>query len=199
MGEHMRRLMSRRTFAKLSTAGTGAAAAHLLTTGVAASAVTTGVVDEAVRTLDGESSARQADDDKLQSEFLLDLVLETGPANNVGSLGVTRVVVPVSSGTFEGPKLKGTVIGPSGDWIVGRPDGTAVLDVRMMLQTDDAQKIYMTWRGISYTPPGGTQYARIALLFETGAAKYVWLNHLVAVGVHRSMPGKVAYRVYQIL
>jgi hypothetical protein len=73
------------------------------------------------------------------------------------------------------------------------------LDVRLVLQTDDAQKISMTWRGISYTPPGGTQYARILPLFETGAAKYDWLNHLVAVGVNRPMPGKVAYRIYRIL
>jgi hypothetical protein len=57
----------------------------------------------------------------------------------------------------------------------------------------------MTWRGISYTPQGGTQYARILPLFETGAAPYVWLNNLVAVGVYRPMPGKIAYRVYRIL
>ena len=78
-------------------------------------------------------------------------------------------------------------------------DGSSVLDVRLVLQTDDAQKIYVTWRGISYTPPGRTQYARSAPVFETGAAKYIWLNNIVSVGVHRPMPGKVAYRIYRIL
>jgi hypothetical protein len=71
--------------------------------------------------------------------------------------------------------------------------------VRIVMQTDDAEKVYVTWRGISYTPPGGMQYARIPPLFATGATKCVWLNNIVAVGVHRPMPGKVAYRVYQIL
>jgi uncharacterized protein DUF3237 len=137
-----------------------------------------------------------AADETLQSEFLLDLVIETGSAN---LLGADRVIVPVSGGTFEGPKLKGTIVGPGGDWIARRADGTAVLDVRLVLQTDDAQKISMMWRGISYTPPGGTQYARILPLFETGAARYDWLNHLVAVGVNQPMPGKVAYRIYRIL
>jgi hypothetical protein len=33
--------------------------------------------------------------------------------------------------------------------------GSAVLDVRLVLQTDDAEKTSLTWRGISYTPPGG--------------------------------------------
>jgi hypothetical protein len=174
--------LSRRAFTKLSTAAAGAAAASVLTTGAA-----------------GAVGASAADDDKLQSEFLLDLVIETQPANVLGPPAATRVIVPVSGGTFEGPKLKGSIAGPGGDWIVQRSDGSSVLDVRLVLQTDDAQKIYVTWRGISYTPAGGTQYARITPMFETGAARYAWLNNIVSVGVHRPMPGKVAYRVYQIL
>jgi hypothetical protein len=165
--------MTRRTFAKLSTMAAGAAVAPFLSAGAGAAA-----------------------DNALQSEFLLDLVIETGEAN---ALGADRVIVSVAGGTFEGPKLKGTIIGPAGDWIVRRTDGSMALDVRLVLQTDDAQKISMTWRGISYTPPGGTRYARILPLFETGAVKYDWLNHLVAVGVNRLMPGKVAYRIYAIL
>jgi hypothetical protein len=164
--------MTRRTFAKLSAMAAGAAAAPLLAPGALA-----------------------AQDAALQSEFLLDLLIETQPPNDVGG----QLIVPVSGGTFDGPRLKGTIVGPGGDWIVQRADGTAALDVRLVLQTDDAQKISMTWRGISYTPPGGTRYARILPLFETGAAKYDWLNHLVAVGVNRPMPGKVAYRIYRIL
>jgi hypothetical protein len=140
-----------------------------------------------------------AGDEGLKSELLIDLALDTQPANNVGSPGVNRVIVPVSGGTFEGPKLKGTVVGPGGDWIVRRPDGSSVLDVRIILQTDDNQKIYMTYRGISYTPQGGAQYWRIVPVFETGAEKYAWLNNVVSVGIHRVMPGKVAYRIFQIL
>jgi hypothetical protein len=111
---------------------------------------------------------------------------------------VNRVIVPVSGGTFEGAKLKGTVL-PGGDWIIRRPDGSSVLDVRIILQTDDAQKIYMQYRGISYTPKDGPQYWRIVPVFETGAEKYAWLNNIIAVGVHRTLAGKVAYRIFQIL
>ena len=105
------------------------------------------------------------------------------------------VVVPVQGGTFEGPKLKGAFIGPSGDWIVARPVGSSVLDLRLLLQADDAQKIYIACREIAYTPPGGTVLARILPMFETGAAKYLWLNNVVAVGVYRRMLEKVAYRI----
>jgi hypothetical protein len=31
------------------------------------------------------------------------------------------------------------------------------------------------------------------------ATKYLWLNNVVAVGVYRPMPEKVAYRIYRIL
>ncbi len=71
--------------------------------------------------------------------------------------------------------------------------------IGLLLQTDDAQKIYMTSRGIAYKAPEGSLFARIQPVFETGAAKYAWLNRVVAVGVFRPVPGKVAYRIYRIL
>lgn len=136
--------------------------------------------------------------DSLQSELLIDLTLETQPPHQIGVAGGGRLVVPVSGGTFEGPRMKGTVISPGGDWILERPDGSRVLDVRILLQTDDAQTIYMSWRGIAYTPPGGELFARIVPVFETGAPRYAWLNNVVAVGVYRG-GGKIAYRIYRIL
>jgi hypothetical protein len=132
----------------------------------------------------------------LRSELLFDLTLVTQGARTVAP---DRIVVPVSDGTFVGPRLKGTVIGPAGDWIVQRPDGSRLLDVRLLLQTDDGEKIYMAWRGVAYTPPGEPLYARILPMFESGAAKYGWLNNIVAVGVYRPTVGTIVYRVYQIL
>jgi len=138
-------------------------------------------------------------DDKLQSEFLFDLVLEAQMPSNLATANGGRLIVPISGGTFAGPRLKGTIIPPSGDWVVQRPDGSRLLDVRILLQTDDGQKIYMSWRGIAYTSPGGTLWARIVPMFETASEKNAWLNNVVAVGVYRPDLGKIAYRVYRIL
>ena len=182
----MSTLITRRAFAKLSSA----AVAGVVAPPISIAALVAG---------DPQAQAATTNGDALRSELLLDLAIDAQPVNKVGSLGVNRLIVAVAGGTFEGPALKGTIVGPSGDWIVGRPDGSLLLDVRLVLQTDDAQKIYMTWRGVSYTPPGGVEYARILPMFETGAGKYAWLNNLVAVGVHKPIPGKVAYRVYRIL
>jgi hypothetical protein len=140
-----------------------------------------------------------APDDKLQSEFLFDLVLEAQTPSNLATANGGRLIVPISGGTFAGPRLKGTIVLPSGDWVVQRPDGSRLLDVRILLQTNDGQKIYMSCRGIAYTPPGGTLWARIVPTFETASEKNAWLNNIVAVGVYRPDLGKIAYRVYRIL
>ena len=191
--------LTRQTFAELSATAAITVLVFVLTiTGLAAT--DTKAENEASATpADAQSPPRPAQDDKLQSEFLLDLMLEAQTPHNLGSTGGGRLIVPVSGGTFAGPRLKGTIIPPGGDWIVQRPDGSRLLDVRILLQTDDGQKIYVSWRGIAYTPPGGALNSRILPVFETTAPKYAWLNNVVAVGVYRPDLGKIAYRVYRIL
>jgi hypothetical protein len=134
----------------------------------------------------------------LRSEFLLDLMLQTQPPTTVGFPGGDRVIVTVAGGSFEGPRLKGTIAAGGGDWIVQRPDGSRMLDVRLVMMTDDAQKIFVTWRGLAYTD-GGTLFARIVPLFETNSETYAWLNRVVSVGVYRPAAGTVSYRLYRIL
>jgi hypothetical protein len=187
--------LTRRAFAKLSAAAAAAAVSPLfIGTSLAASA--TSQAAEPHPSVAGQPPSSHAnEDDKLQSEFLLDLTLNAQPPHRVAD----RLIVAVSGGTFEGPRLKGTIVSPGGDWIVQRPDGSRLLDVRLLLQTDDEQTIYMSWRGIAYTPPGGGLFARIVPVFETSAPKYAWLNNVVAVGVYRGLSGKIAYRVYRIL
>jgi hypothetical protein len=94
--------LTRRTFAKLSVAAAATAAAPVFI----------------------PSSSGASEDDKLQSEFLLDLALDAQPPHRVGSAGSDRLIVAVSGGTFEGPRLKGKIITPGGDWIVQRADGS---------------------------------------------------------------------------
>ena len=142
-----------------------------------------------------QPSAGEAAPAPLKSEFLMDMVLDVGAAQNLG----TRRIVPVTGGTFEGPKLKGTAFGGGGDWILVRPDGVSELNVRVTLRTDDEQLIYVTYRGLLFTPKGGEQYWRTTPIFETGSAKYDWLTRIIAVGVGRRVPNKAAYSIYQIL
>jgi len=142
-------------------------------------------------------SAQAPTDETLRSEFLLDLQLDIGNAQTLGP----RRIVPVTGGTFEGPNLRGTALPGGGDWLIARPDGASELNVRATLRTDDEQLIYLWYRGILYTPPQGqgVLYWRTTPVFETASPKYDWLNRIIAVGVGRRVPGKAAYRIYQIL
>jgi Protein of unknown function (DUF3237) len=188
------RSLTRRTFAKLSAAAAATAVGPALVGSHLAASATP-------RDGSPHRDAREHGlrEDGLQSEFLVDLTLEAQKPHEVGGAGGGRLVVPVAGGAFEGPRMKGTVIAPSGDWILERPDGSRVLDVRLMLQTDDGQTIYVSWRGIAYPLPDGGLFARILPVFETRAPMYAWLNNVIAVGVYRGLSRKIAYRVYRIL
>jgi hypothetical protein len=133
----------------------------------------------------------------LRSEFLMDMILETQPAISVGQ----RTVVGVTGGTFEGPKLRGKVMSPGADWPLVINQSLRVLDVRTLLVTDDEAKIYMTYRGLIYTPPAGQgeRYWRTVPIFETDSSKYQWLTQAVFVGVSFPVPQRVPYRIFQIL
>src|SRR5581483_2331694 len=89
--------------------------------------------------------------DTLKSELLLDVVFDVATPQIIGS----RTIVPVTGGTFSGPKLKGTALPGGSDAILRRADGASILNVRATLKTDDDQLIFMTYDGIIYTPPGG--------------------------------------------
>src|SRR4051794_6864746 len=69
-----------------------------------------------------------------------------------------RGIFPVDGGTFEGPKMRGRVLGEGADWVSWRQDGTMVIDVRTALETDDGALISMQYEGICYpTSPEATE------------------------------------------
>jgi hypothetical protein len=133
----------------------------------------------------------------LKSEFLVDMIFETS-GTAIGTIG-TRTIVSVTGGTFEGPKLKGTVLPPGADYVTSITPTFRKLDVRTIFLTDDNQKIYVTYGGVLSTPAGGERYWRTTPMFETGAEKYRWLNEIVCVGVPFDVPNRVSYRVFRIL
>ncbi len=145
----------------------------------------------------GRAQQAAAAPEALKSEFLMDLILETGGPG--GGMVGNRQIVPVIGGTFEGPRLRGKVMPPGADWLVRINDTLRWLDIRTLLLTDDDQRIYLTYRGVLYTPPGGVRHQRVIMMFETGSEKYAWLQNMVAVGVGYTVPMRVPYHVHQIL
>lgn len=130
---------------------------------------------------------------ELESEFLLELALDVDDQIDAGHTSIA----PVTGGTFGGPRLKGTVHPGGADWIT-QASGHSSLDVRITLETDDGEFIYMTYTGV-IRPGADGLYWRVRPVFQTASEKYDWLNHIVCVGKNKQIPGKVAYDVFAIL
>ena len=127
--------------------------------------------------------------------FTITATMETAGMIANGPQG-TRIIMGVPGGTFEGPRLKGTIKGPGGDWVTLRADGSGRLDVRLLLETEDGALILMQYNGI-FTD--GATRIRSAPLFETGDERYAWINSVQAVGLGSIGDGDVTYDVYQVL
>ena len=131
-------------------------------------------------------------------EHLYDMHVDLEPPQAIGQTPAgTRQIFVVKGGTFEGPRLRGRIEPPGGDWLTRRPDGTGRLDVRVTLRTDDGAAILMTYRGITRPTESGTSI-RTAPLFETGDPRYAWLNAVQAVGVGGREGTAVSYDVYAL-
>ncbi len=119
---------------------------------------------------------------------------ELEPPEDIGD----RQIYIAKSGVIRGPRINATLLPGGGDWAKRRSDGSTMLDVRGTMKTDDGALIYTWYHGIIAPKAGGT-YFRTTPYFETNSDKYAWLNHVVAVGVFKPVPGKVAYNVFEIL
>jgi Protein of unknown function (DUF3237) len=126
--------------------------------------------------------------------------------------GAYRRIGVVPGGSFEGERLSGEVLDGGSDWQTVRNDDATTLNVRLVLKTKDDALICMTYQGVRHGPPDVVEriekgevvdptsyYFRTAPLFETSAAKYDWINRVVAVGIgHRRADGAI-YRVFEVL
>jgi len=150
----------------------------------------------------------------IQTRPLFEIRLQVPQVLDIGDTPMgRRRIATVTGGTFEGERLRGTVVGaPAGDWLLQRSDGVTVLDVRVLLRTHDGEYIYMPYRGVRHGPADvmakmaagevvdpASYYFRIAPVFETSAKNYAWINKIVAVGTGRREPTGPIYTVEEVL
>lgn len=118
----------------------------------------------------------------------------------------------VTGGTFDGERLRGTVLPGGADWLMVRADGATTLDVRIVLQTDDGAAIGMTYRGLRHGPADvmakvakgepvdpASYYFRTAVAFETASERYAWLNGIIAIGTGSRPPEGPVYDIFEVL
>jgi len=123
-----------------------------------------------------------------------------------------RRIVPIAGGVVSGPRLEGRVLPVGADWQILRPDGTAELDARYIIETRAGALISVVNRGVRHGPPEvlarlnrgervdpGSYYFRSAATFETSSAPDAWLTRAIIVGVGERYPDKVAIRFWEVL
>ncbi|KAI1334454.1 hypothetical protein F5Y15DRAFT_289832 [Xylariaceae sp. FL0016] len=106
-----------------------------------------------------------------------------------------RTVIPITGGTFSGPKLSGIVLNLGADWALTDQYGTSHPDTRYQLQTDDGANIFIRTNG----PAQADGHIHLRTTFETGHEDYYWLNNVVAVGILTSGTGYVVIDTWQLV
>jgi hypothetical protein len=123
-----------------------------------------------------------------------------------------RRIGVITGGSFEGERLSGEVLSGGNDWQDIRKDNCTKLDVRLLLKTTDDALIVMTYQVLRHGPAAVMQaldrgetvdpasyYFRLSGLFETGAAKYDWLNRVIAIGIGDRHPDGPVYSIFEVL
>jgi len=143
---------------------------------------------------------------------LLKADITLAPAQELGEspLGRRRII-NITGGTFRGERLSGKVLPGGADWQVIRVDGVADLDARYTLETSDGALIYVRNHGYRHGPAEvlkklaagedvdpSLYYMRTAPLFETGDARYAWLNRLICVGTGARKKSSVHLEIFEV-
>jgi Protein of unknown function (DUF3237) len=136
--------------------------------------------------------AAEAQTTTLKSEYLMTFYATLKPPSVVSN---NFRVFDVPSGWVEGPRIKGKIVPPTGDWSRTIAPGLNRLDVRAVIQTDDDQIIQISYNGVVQCPKeisdklANGEVAKAddcyfvgAPTFETSSERYSWLSTVQAVG-----------------
>ena len=122
---------------------------------------------------------------------------------------------PITGGTFDGPKLRGTILPGGGDWWNGR-GLTVRLDARYLIEAKldggGTAAVDVVNRGYWRTDAAGLArleagealderalYYRTAFVFQTEHPELEWLTASQFVGYARPEPGHVVIRVFRLI
>ncbi|HEX6154818.1 MAG TPA: DUF3237 domain-containing protein [Burkholderiales bacterium] len=148
----------------------------------------------------------------MKTRALLKAEITLAPPQELGETPLgRRRIIGITGGRFSGERLSGRVLPGGADWQVIRADGVADLDARYTLETADGALIYVRNHGYRHGPADvirklaageavdpALYYMRTTPSFETGDARYAWLNRLVCVATGARRPSAVELEVFEI-
>ncbi len=145
-------------------------------------------------------------------EFLFTLTADVGDIVSMGAapLGERRVV-QITGGRFEGPQMRGEVIGGA-DWQIVRTDGALDLDARYAIKEARGGIVQVVSQGMRHGPPevlarlgrgedvpADQYFFRTIMRFETGAAELAFLNKTIAIATAARKARQVELQAWRLL
>lgn len=148
----------------------------------------------------------------MQTQKLLQIEITLAAPQELGDTPHgRRRIIGITGGRFSGERLSGRVLPGGADWQVIRADGVADLDARYTLETNDGALIYVRNRGYRHGPAEvlrrlaagenvdpSLYYMRTTPRFETGDARYAWLNRIICVATGARKSASVELEVFEI-
>ncbi|MFC3077397.1 DUF3237 domain-containing protein [Phenylobacterium terrae] len=138
-----------------------------------------------------------------RAELAFTIHVQVGALEQIGPVpGGAARVIPITGGTFEGPRLRGEVIPGGADWQLTRPDGVTELRAHYGLKCDDGTIVQVNNRCLVVRTEAGARLIRSVLTLEAPEGPHDWLNKAVFVGTLNA-PGDeaapVVIRAFQIV
>jgi uncharacterized protein DUF3237 len=143
---------------------------------------------------------------------IADFLVQVGATIAIGETGQgLRRVVPITGGTVDGPRLRGTILNAGADCQIIGPDGFTRLDARYVARLDDGSLIYIENCGVRFGPPEAMAritrgepvdpaqiYFRSTPRFETAAPAHQWLTRPLFIASGARHPDRVALSVFEV-
>ena len=145
-------------------------------------------------------------------DHVCDLFVDLDPIRTMGpgNAGLRRII-PIIGGTVAGPRLNGRILNLGADWQTIWANGTAELDTRYALETDDGATVEIRNYGYRHGPaeviaaiargedvPHSSYYMRTQARLESGDPRYDWVNRTLFVGTGARRAGQVIISLYAV-
>ena len=87
-------------------------------------------------------------------QFVYECNVTIAPAQDFGpTVEGRRRVIPITGGSFQGPRMRGQVVSEGPDWNLSRNDGASSVDADYYLRTDDGVTIRVVNKGVGVSTP----------------------------------------------
>ena len=165
-----------------------------------------GLIGGGVALLAAPLAAEPPRDDEPGLIFVYEAIVTLEPMVEIGRtpLGMRRRV-PITGGSFAGPRIRGTVLSGGADWQLQRADDWTVIEADYMMRAQDGALIHVRNVGLTNSRVAGatSRYLRAVPRFEAPDGPHGWLNQAIFIGTIGRPPAdapkpSVRIRVYQV-